>query len=288
MNPYNLPLAERFVATQVAAAARELELQRAERSAAFLLAISREQAAAVLMQMLPAYAARLLAQVPLDIAGELLRAGNSNQVAAILRLAPRERRGRLLGHLPEQTALRCRIKIAHAADTVGAWMEADNLLLPASVSVGDALKRIAAADNIGDGSRIPLVDEGRKLVGVVDIGELLRARRGQPIEQLMRPPDGLTVQTRTSLRSAFAHEGWNRTDSLAVLNQQGQPVGILRHATLRRALRGAGDEAALAGDTSPLGVFVAAYQHALGAIAGLFVEPAAATPESAADRGPRP
>ncbi len=270
MNPHSLSLAENFIATHVAAAARELEQQQAEHTAAFLMAISRDRAREVLMQMLPAYSARLLDLIPLDIAGEMLKAGNSDQLAAILRLAPRDRRSRLLMHIPDRLAVRCRIKIGYATDSVGAWMETDILLLPDSVSVDEALRRLATADNIGDAARLPLVNENRNLVGVVDIKDLLRSRRRLPIEKFKRPPDGLVLQARTSLRSAMGHAGWQTSDCLIVLNQQRQPEGMLRHAALRAGLGIAAGETAADGNASSLRDFIDVYQHSLGAIFGLF------------------
>lgn len=235
MASYELNVAKTFIQTHVDAAARELEGQPAEAARLLIEALPATQAHRILMHMLPPYAARLCCLLPIKLAASLLAGGDANHVVAILRCMPSAKRKTLLKVMPDKIAALCLLLLSYSEDTVGARMTADIVMLPRSISVGSALKRLADNHGVSDSDAIPLVDEQTHLVGLVSVRTLLNAHDDLLIESLIdstRP----ALSSRASLASVAGHEGWRRYDTLVVLNRHKQLIGLLRHVDLRRGL----------------------------------------------------
>lgn len=235
MASHELNVAKTFIKTHVDAAARELEGQSAEAARQLLEALPATQAHRILMHMLPTYAARLCCQLPIKFAASLLAGGDANHVVAILRCMPSAKRKTLLKVMPDKIAALCLLLLSYSEDTVGAKMTADIVMLPRSITVGSALRRLADSHGLSDSDAIPLVDEQTHLVGLVSVRTLLNAHDDLCVEQLIdstRP----ALSSRASLASVSGHEGWQRYDTLVVLNRYKQLIGILRHVDLRRGL----------------------------------------------------
>jgi Mg/Co/Ni transporter MgtE len=266
MDPSKLALAQSFIESHVETAARELEMLNPAAVSALMLQLPLAQSRALVVEMLPAYAARLLALMPAAAAGEILETVSSNQLTTVLRLVAEPKRLELLQQLPERVAARCRRLLKHSEDSVGAWMSTDIVLLPASITVADALQRISEAGDLGDGDAMPLVNDDQKLIGLVSIRNLLRARSETPLSLLQRDVRPLALSAKMSLKAAEEIEAWQAYDTLIVLNQQDQPEGLLRHVTLRRGLSTYRHETVPASGAM-LGDLGQAY---LGSIAALF------------------
>lgn len=236
MARHDLEFAQQFVESQLLAAARELELHAPEAAAAFMRAIPLAQAQRLLAHMLPAFAARIVQSIPAESTAAMLSGSSSNQIVAILRQVSPQLRNDLLDLLPDNLASRCRRLLYHAEDTVGAWMTVDIVMLPGNITAADALHRVAAGDDIGDANTLPLVDEDQKLVGFVGVGDLLRAKSETLVALLRRDIETVALPSKMSLRAARSHPGWQAYDNLIVLNQGGQPEGLLRHVALLNAL----------------------------------------------------
>ncbi|WP_250657032.1 magnesium transporter MgtE N-terminal domain-containing protein [Alkalimarinus coralli] len=231
----DLNIAKTFIRTHVDAAARELEGLPVEAARELLEALPATQAHRILMHMLPPYAARLCAQLPIKLAASLLAGGDANHVVAILRCMPSAKRKTLLKVMPDKIAALCLLLLSYSKDTVGAWMTADIVMLPRSITVASALRRLADSHGLSDSDSIPLVDGDTHLVGLVSVRTLLNAKDDSCIDQLIdetRP----ALSSRASLRSVLDHAGWQRYDTLVVLNRYKQLIGILRHVDLRRGL----------------------------------------------------
>lgn len=235
MASHELSVAKTFIQTHVNAAARELEGQTAAAARQLLEALPATQAHRILMHMLPPYAARLCCQLPIKLAASLLADGDANHIVAILRCMPSGKRKTLLKVMPDKIAALCLLLLSYSEDTVGARMTADIIMLPKSISVGSALKRLASDHGVSDSDAIPLVDDQVQLVGLVSVRTLLSAHDDLIIETLIdstRP----ALSSRASLVSVADHEGWQRYDTLVVLNRHKQLIGLLRHVDLRRGL----------------------------------------------------
>ncbi|MDH3761050.1 MAG: CBS domain-containing protein [Gammaproteobacteria bacterium] len=236
MDRYNLEMAMGFIESHLDAAARELEMQPPESAAALIRAIPLTHGQRLITQMLPVYAGRIVAKLETEVAAPMLAAGNSNQVASILRHLPSPERSAILKLMPDHLAMKCRRILQHPENSVGAWMNADALVLPENITASDALHRVADARDLGDGNAIPLVSESQQLIGYVSVRDLLRARSETVIIRLRRELEPVVISSKMSLHNIERHPGWQHHDNLIVVNQRGQVEGLLRHASLRKGL----------------------------------------------------
>ena len=267
MNPNKLELALTFIKSHPDAAARELEMQSPEAVAELLDALPLKQCQQLIEHLLPPYSGRIFSQLPLELATELLLDVNSSRVSSILRCVTKQKRHQLLKALPEKTSTLCRLLLSYSEERVGAWMLVDIAILPANCSAGEATKRITVAENFVDYSAIPVADENLHIVGLADLKDLLRAKEGTKVAQLMREAP-LSLFSQSSLAAAEHHEAWQHFDTLVVLNHKRQLVGLLRHVDLRRGLERF-DTVAAAPRNELLGGIGEVYVTALGAMLDL-------------------
>lgn len=269
MNPHELDLVLTFIQSHPDAAARELELQRPETATELILALPKKQAHRVLMHMLPSCAARLCNQIPVDRAAELLVDGNVNQVAAILRCLQKPRCNKVLKGLPEKTATLCRLVLSYSEDTIGAWMVADIVMLPADCTAADALKRLALSNSSADSNKVPVIDKQQYVIGLVDVRDLLRAKAETVVTALVRETPSV-LSSRTSVTAAARDKAWHHHDTLLVLNRNRQLIGLLRHVDLRRSLARFSEVSGATSQNDFLGSIGEGYVGSLSAMLGLF------------------
>jgi magnesium transporter len=111
-------------------------------------------------------------------------------------------------------------------------MDPEVLALPADVSAGEALDRIRAVPEHAR-YNVYVVDRDQRLVGVVNLRELLLARPPDRLDDLMvRKP--LHLPAMASRADVLAHPGWKEVHALPVVDEQGAYLGAIRYRTLRR------------------------------------------------------
>ena len=87
---------------------------------------------------------------------------------------------------------------------------------------------------------IYVVDRARRLVGVLDIPELMLARPRGPVSAAMhRDVERLSAWTPVAL--VREHAGWHRFHALPVVDEGDRLLGAIRYQTLRRLEREAAD-----------------------------------------------
>jgi magnesium transporter len=223
-----------FLEAHPSDAARVLERLAATEAGALLQSAPIRLASPVLRQMLPLAGARCLEQLEdIDIAA-LLRGTGAQAGVALLRYFGAERRTRLLAQLPTALTLAYELLLGYPEDSVGAWMDPRALAFPADMTVSESLERIRRADEalIADPF---VIDRNQRLLGYVELSDLLRAGATTSLGRLVRPsPHRLPAQTLlTGLRE---HHGWREASTLPVVEGGDRLVGAFTHAALQRAL----------------------------------------------------
>ncbi|MEX2177366.1 MAG: CBS domain-containing protein, partial [Gemmatimonadaceae bacterium] len=85
-----------------------------------------------------------------------------------------------------------------------------------------------------------VVDREHRLVGVLDIPELLLARARDPVSAVMhRHVDRVSAFLPVAL--VRAHAGWQQYHALPVVDEEDRLLGAIRYQTLRRLERDASD-----------------------------------------------
>ncbi len=228
-------LAARFLSAHPQASVRVLERQPANELIAFLQTMDAGQVAAVLDNMLPQYAGRLCNIASPQQVSAWLVSLSTRRMAAILRNMHRSQRAALLSELPAKTAAACRIFLSYPADTIGAWMSGRITALPGNINAGEALIRLQESEYPVDSDAIPVIDEERRLLGIISYVELSQAEKSVSVTEIMEH-DLPAVSASASLASAEHHSGWRRYDTLQVLNREHRLIGLLRHVHLRDGL----------------------------------------------------
>lgn len=216
-------------------AARVLEHLGNEQVAALLDSVPVRLAAPVLAHMLPAVAARSLAQLSDESAAAMVQRLGPQLCAVILRHLDESRRNGLLERLPTASAFAVRLLLAYPEDSVGAWMDNRAMALPPDTTVEEALERVREAGE-EDCVDLYIVDHEQRLLGKLRLPELLRAPSAVPLAQLMRKPP-YRLPARAPITSVSGHEGWERFNTLPVVERSERFVGALRHAMLRNAVQ---------------------------------------------------
>lgn len=203
-----------------AAVADFLAASPAAAAARVLACMQPQGAAAVLAGLATGRAARVLDELPVDAGGLRLRHLEAARREAILEALParRARAYRALLRFPERSA--------------GALMDPDVLALSQDLSVAEALERVREPASHAH-YNLYVVDRGQRLVGVVNLRELLVAGRSDSLAGIMRSPVH-RIAAHADRRAILAHPGWREVHALPVVDDGGTYLGAILYRTLRR------------------------------------------------------
>ena len=163
-----------FVEGHPAESARVLETLSPADGAEFLTAVAPRLAASVLRYLAPAFCAKVLEPLDDETIVRLLEAMGFQEVSQLLQRTPVERQTRLLGRLPVATAIAVRMLIGYPKGTCGAAMDPSPLVLSPEATVAEALEQLRQFEGeLGD--CLFVCDSERRLVGVIALGDLVRA-----------------------------------------------------------------------------------------------------------------
>ena len=224
-----------FAETHPSDAARVLERVAVADAAAFLAMLPARLGAPVLRQMLPTAAARCLERVDNEVAAGMIRDLDAQAGTAILRYVSLPRRDQLVTQLPTASAIAFRLLLTYPEDTVGAWINPHSLAVTPDTPAGDVLERLRQSSESCE-TYIYVINAKQRLLGMVELVDLLRARRGITVEQLMHSPRH-HLSARASLAAGFASEGWQERHALPVVERPERFIGALEYPVLCRALK---------------------------------------------------
>jgi Mg/Co/Ni transporter MgtE len=177
--------------------------------------------AAATLPLLPAdRGGYLVEQLPLDLAASILRRMNGPE------------RAPLLAALPEKTSAALSALLRYADHTAGALMDPAVLSLPHDIHANEARNLIRRS-----GQRllyyVYLVDREHRLVGVVNLPQLLFADPHESLTSLMKTPVA-RLPARADGPAILAHPGWNHWHDLPVVDDHEVLLGMIRYETFRR------------------------------------------------------
>ncbi len=217
-------------------AAMTLERLPVEQAAAVLHAVTDPLAASVLRVMNLTFAAECLAH----LAGEgaaMVAMLSVDEATGILRAMETTPRDVLLAALSDEARGPIERVLQYAVGTAGAVMDAAIFRVSDDVLVVDVRGRLtrAAKDLL---YYVYIVDREHRLVGVLDIPELMLARpRDHVSEAMHRDVDRINVLTPVAL--VREHPGWQSYHALPVVDDEDRLLGAIRYQTLRRLERDA-------------------------------------------------
>ncbi len=221
-------------------AAAVLEAWPVRDAAQLLTALRPEAAAGVLARMAPAQAAALLGRLDSARASALVAALGLDRAAFLVRRLGAETRAALLEALPAERARPLGLLLRFPPGSAGGLMDPQVLALPEDLRAEQALARLRETPENAL-YNLYVLDRDQRLVGVMNLRELLLAPPEASLGAVMRTPVQ-HLRADTERHAIVAHAGWREVHSLPVVDEAGRFLGAIRYRTLRRVeeeLRGA-------------------------------------------------
>ena len=232
-------LAHAFLESHPQRAAMTLEQMPVAQAVAVLRAVPARAAATVLCEMTVPYASDCLGQLAVGAAAAIVAELTTDDAAVIVRALDPERREPLLAALAADVRDPISRVLPYPKGTAGAVMDPAVFQLPDDVLVADARVRLGRAARTVL-YYLYIVDREHRLVGVLDIPELLLARARDPVSAAMhRDVRRLSVWMPVAL--VRQHTGWQHYHAMPVVDEEERLLGAIRYQTLRRLEREASD-----------------------------------------------
>ncbi|GEM_PF-2466890 len=230
------PLAHAFAKRHAERTAEVLESLDPDAIAGFITSLPLDGDADVLELMAPRTLAEALALLSEADATHWLRRITPQAAAGALRYLADAQRGALLTAMPRARQLQITLILRQPLLTVGAWMDTRVEAVRENAAIADVLKHLTNND-----VSVPVtfvVDEGRHLIGTVDLAKLVTAAPDTPLTALMikNPP---RLRANVAIETALQHGAWEEHDALPVVDSHDKLVGVIRFAALRRGHSGA-------------------------------------------------
>lgn len=217
-------------------AADILEAITEEAAAELIIDLPQDDAADVLDEMRPAAAAEVLAELPTDQAARLLEAMEPDQAADVLGEFDEEVRPAIteaLGFDSEAVRL-----AGYPDDSAGGLMTTDVATLPMGITAGEAIERLRNLhEELGSNlSYVYIVDDRSQLVGVLSFRDLVFARPGTGVDEVMVPAP---VQVRVDTDREVVSELIQRYHLLAipVVDDAGRLLGMVKVSEAMEAVQ---------------------------------------------------
>jgi predicted transcriptional regulator len=120
------------------------------------------------------------------------------------------------------------------------------------------------------------VDQDQRLIGIVDLVELLRVPDSNTLAAVLHKPLAM-LTAMTPLTGAATQRGWQQSSVLPVVERDGRLIGVLHRATLARALARSRATTQPADEVTITGVLTRGYWDAASGLAeaGLWLLPPA-------------
>jgi Mg/Co/Ni transporter MgtE len=226
-----LALAKAFASSHAEAAADVLDGLPAEAAAALLTALPPGAAGNVLVHM---RALNCLKHIPADAAAACLYDLAPQPAAEVLRRLDLDQRAAIIASLPRARRLQIDLILRQPTQTVGAWMETRMATARVGSAVAEVRRRLVLHDDSTDGWLF-VIGPRRQLVGAIPFGRLMTAPGPARVETLLRGGPS-PLRANVVIGAAIDHGGWRDHDVIPVVDGQTRLVGVLSHASLRRAL----------------------------------------------------
>jgi magnesium transporter len=185
-------------------------------SAADVLEEMHDEAAADVLEELDASeAAALLTEMPADEAADVIEHLDAASRAEVLAAIPDEHQDRILSLL------------AYPPDSAGGLMKQETATLPSGITSGEAIEALRRLhETLEDLSYVYVVDHADRLVGVVSFRELVFARPGTALDEVM-VPNPVAVRPETDREDVAAIIQRYGYFGLPVIDHRGVLLGMV-------------------------------------------------------------
>jgi len=228
-------LSGQFIANHPDKAARRLETLPTEEVAEILGELSISILLPVWRAIAPGRTDALLPLMSDDKAKALLEELDSDHAAALLSRLEDGEQKRYLKLIKRGVAKELKILLSYPPDTAGSMMDTRVMAFRPSMTVQESLDQLRARKQ-RKSHQLKLIDDSYRLVGIVDVTDLIIAESNQTLESLEKPLR-TSVQTMDPREEVVAKLEEYKLEEVPVVNLQGEFVGVIRHSALLDALK---------------------------------------------------
>jgi magnesium transporter len=223
-----LSLVQKYFENDPAAAAHALETMSPEEAVEVLKNIPLAMATKALGHLNDSYAAVLLQQMPRSLFPRIVNGLDAQQAASMFMQLNSELRQELLQHLEEKRKRQIQEYLSFPEDSAGRIMTLDVIAFHGDIKVKEAIQKIRLLAQRGSSSSyVYVVDKENKLVGVMNMRDMLIAAESDLLENVMRR-DIYSVNCFMD-RETVANEFKSRRFFVApVVDNQQRLLGIVR------------------------------------------------------------
>lgn len=182
--------------------------------------ISAWSASTLISEMTPMSGAAIISELDYQTTASIMR---------VMQVAEREQ---ILSALPKKLSSDLVSTLTYPADTVGAKMSTNIVVMAADQTVADAFAELRQIERTKTGV-VFIVDESRKMLGIANADELLRrsneSRLSEVIDTSVAP-----ISARARLSTVKSLPAWDDYAHLPVVNRQRILIGALARRTFRQ------------------------------------------------------
>jgi len=188
------------------------------------------------------HAADLIERLPVTEAASIISEMEAPEGADVLGDMEAPDAERILAALPPEDAAEIRALIRYEDDTAGGLMFTDHLAFPESAAVQDvidALSERAESDTAEEDAYVYAISAAGRLVGVVDLRDLVLARRSAPVADILKSPLFVTVDADLDTLEEF----FDRYDfrAIPVVDGRQKLLGVVHRNDVADALQDRAD-----------------------------------------------
>lgn len=190
---------------------------------------------APVVERMPSWsAADTLTRTKPEAAAGLLAVMSPTRAAAVLRRLDGHLVNTFIALLPSAGANHLRTLLRYGEDEIGAWMDADVIVLPRTASVEDALRALREQRGRPQAGVLAVDDDGR-LLGAADVVDLAASPLNSLLAGLVED-QGWPLGDHTPVLALRGDAEWQQVRLRPVVDRDRRPVGVLSNGAYQAAL----------------------------------------------------
>jgi magnesium transporter len=232
-----LPLVRKYFEQDTQGAAHSLERMSEEEAVSVLKALPASLAVRAVRHLQVSYAAELLRDADPALSEAIISGLDPQLAATIFMHLPAEDQRKLLERIPAKLKKEISELLTYPEDSVGRIMTTQFLSFHKDVTCQDAVEKIRSlAQKRGAFSYAYVIDDASRLVGVLNMRDLMLSDPESPLEAVMRQ-DVFTLQGFTDREEAANELAKRRYFAAPVVDNEGKILGIIKAEQLIQGVR---------------------------------------------------
>jgi magnesium transporter len=201
-----------------------------------LTTLSPEEAADLIEEIPEEHAADLIEDLPVEEAASIVSEMESDEQADVLaNLDPQDAEA-ILASMPPEEAADARKLLPYPHDVAGGLMVTEYLSYPDTATVRDVIEDLnqRVEEGLSEDLHAYVVSAAKRLIGVLDLRDLVLARRDTLLAQLLKPsPQVKADATLDQLEAFFERED---ESAVPVVDPHQALLGVVRHEDVAEAI----------------------------------------------------